>query len=79
VKTSVSARLDETLIRFLDEYQEQYQIPTRSEALEVAIKALREQQLKREYTLAMREWVASEDAELWDVTAGDGLEPDAAG
>lgn len=31
--------------------------------------------LKREYALALSEWEISGEEELWDETAGDGLEP----
>jgi len=75
MKMSISARVDEALVEFLDSYQKEHDVKSRSEALEQAIKALRERDLDREYALAMAEWDASGDAELWDRTAGDGLEP----
>jgi Arc/MetJ-type ribon-helix-helix transcriptional regulator len=75
MKMSISARVDEALVAYLDSYQKEHDVKSRSEALEQAIKALRERDLDREYALAMAEWDASSDAELWDQTAGDGLEP----
>ncbi len=72
---SISARVDEALVAYLDNYQKEHDVKSRSEALEQAIKALRERDLDQEYALAMSEWDASSDAELWDQTAGDGLEP----
>lgn len=74
MKTSISARVDEALVAYLDSYQQEHGVKSRSEALEQAIKALREQDLDREYALAMSEWDASGEGELWDQTAGDGLE-----
>lgn len=75
MKVSISARVDEALIQYLDSYQQAHAIKSRSEVLEQAIKALRERELSRQYALAMAEWDASGDADLWDQTAGDGLGP----
>lgn len=74
MKMSISARVDEALVAYLDSYQKDHDVKSRSEALEQAIKALRERDLDREYTLAMSEWDASGEGELWDQVAGDGLE-----
>ena len=74
MKVSISARVDEVLVAYLDNYQKEHEVKSRSEALEQAIKALRERDLDREYALAMAEGDASGDAELWDQVAGDGLE-----
>ena len=75
MKVSVSARLDEGLLVYLDSYRRKHDVRTRSEALERAIRALQTSDLKREYALAMSEWEASGEGELWEKTAGDGLEP----
>lgn len=77
MKVPVSARLDETLLSYLDTYQKTHAVRTRSEALEQAISALRERDLKQEYMLAMAEWDASGEQEVWDEAVGDGLEPTA--
>lgn len=77
MKTHISARIDETLAHYLQHYQQQHRVKSRSEVLEIAIKALRDQELKREYALAMDEWTGSADAGLWDKTAGDGLNDEA--
>jgi len=74
MKTSISARVDKALVAYLDSYQKENGVKSRSEALEQAIKALRERNLGREYALAMAEWDASGEGELWDQVAGDGLE-----
>ncbi|ADI14126.1 ribbon-helix-helix domain-containing protein [Truepera radiovictrix] len=73
MKVSISARVDEVLLRYLDSYQRAHALKSRSEVLEQAIKALRERELSGQYAQAMAEWDASGDAELWDQTAGDGL------
>lgn len=74
MKVSISARVDEVLVAYLDRFQKEHDVKSRSEALEQAIKALRERDLDREYALAMAAWDASGDAELWDQVVGDGLE-----
>lgn len=76
MKISVSARLDQTLLSYLDSYQQAHHIRSRSEALERAIRALQELQLKEEYIGAMAEWGVSGENSVWDKTAGDGLEPE---
>jgi Arc/MetJ-type ribon-helix-helix transcriptional regulator len=63
------------LLSYLDGYQQVHHIRSRSEALEQAIRALQELQLKEEYIGAMAEWDASGENSVWDKTAGDGLEP----
>ena len=74
MKVSVSARLDQTLLSYLDSYQKEHNVRSRSEALERAIRALQELQLKEDYRQAIAEWDASAESSLWDKTAGDGLE-----
>ena len=76
MKVSISARVDEVLVAYLDRFQKEHDVKSRSEALEQAIKALQERDLDREYALAMSEWNASGEGELWDKVTGDGLEPD---
>lgn len=73
MKTMMSARVDEQLASFLETYQKSQGLKSRSEALEAAIRALRDKALEREYALAMDEWDASGEAEVWDVVVGDGL------
>jgi len=74
MKVSISARVDEALVAYLDSYQKEHGVRSRSEALEQAIEALRERNLSREYALVLAEWDASGEGELWDRVAGDGLE-----
>ena len=69
----MSARVDEQLASFLEDYQKSHGLKSRSEALEAAIRALRDKALEAEYALAMDEWEASREEDVWDVAAGDGL------
>ena len=75
MKVQISARIDESLAGFLESYQQKHAVKNRSEVLERAIEALRERVLSEEYAQAMDEWEGSEDAKLWDQTAGDGIVP----
>lgn len=77
MKVSISARIDNNLIRFLEEYQQQRGGKNRSEALEDAIRALREKALEQEYALALDEWEQSGEHQAWDATAADGVDRDA--
>lgn len=66
--------VEKELAEFLDNYQEQHQVSSRSEVVAKAIKLLRELELGRAYYEAGLEWEQSEDAKLWEQTSGDGLE-----
>lgn len=79
MKVHLSARVDAELARYLGDFQQAHGIKSRSEVLEMAIKALRDKALEREYAIAMEAWNGSEDARLWDLTVADGLEGDAPG
>ena len=37
-------------------------------------RTVRDRELEAQYTEAMTEWEGSEDARLWDLTVGDGLD-----
>jgi Arc/MetJ-type ribon-helix-helix transcriptional regulator len=76
MKVPVSARLDAELVAFLDGVRESLGLSSRSEALELAIRALRDTTLEADYAAAMDEWSAAEAA-AWDGVASDGLEVDA--
>ncbi len=66
--------VEKELAEFLDNYQTQHQVSSRSEVIAKAIKLLRERELGRAYHEAGLEWEQSEDAKLWEKTSGDGLE-----
>jgi Arc/MetJ-type ribon-helix-helix transcriptional regulator len=76
MKVPISARLDAELVAFLDGIRESRGLASRSEALELAIRALRDTTLEAEYAAAMEEW-STADAALWDGVVLDGLETDA--
>ena len=69
----VSVSLSEEDLAALDRYVEQAGLESRSAAVQQAIRRLQDPQLEADYAAAWQEWEASGDAELWDVTSGDGL------
>lgn len=79
MKVPVSARVDADLVAFLDAYRDREGLGSRSEALERAIRSLRDRALEGAYAAAIDEWVASDDAAAWDALAGEGLGADAPG
>lgn len=72
MKLSVS--LPDEDLAFLDEYMEKVGIPSRSAAVQKAIRLLRTAELAEAYEAAFEEWHGSEDAALWESTVGDGIE-----
>lgn len=76
MKVPVSARLDAELVAYLDGVRESRGLRSRSEALELAIRALRDATLEADYAAAMGEWSAADSA-AWDGVVADGLEVDA--
>jgi hypothetical protein len=77
MKVAVSARLEADLVAFLDGVRTERRLSSRSEALELAIRTLRDAVLEADYAAAMGDW-SSAEAALWDAAAADGLEADAA-
>jgi Arc/MetJ-type ribon-helix-helix transcriptional regulator len=71
VKLSVS--LSEDDVALLDAYVRERGLPSRSAALQRAVRLLRHRRLDEEYAVAIDEWSGLEDAALWERTAGDGL------
>lgn len=76
MKLSVS--LSEKDVEFLDTYVTTHDLESRSAAIQRALRTMRDLELAPSYERAWAEWYASEDAELWDSTVGDGIEPDEA-
>ena len=68
-KMKFTASVALPLGQFLERYQKEHNIPTRSEALEQAIKLLRERELEREYAEA-----TLENDPIWDNVLLDGLD-----
>ncbi|MYI83308.1 MAG: ribbon-helix-helix protein, CopG family [Chloroflexi bacterium] len=74
MKLSVS--LPEQDVEFVDRYIAEHGEASRSAVLRKALERLRDEELVEAYKIAWKEWEASGDAALWDVTVGDGLEPE---
>jgi len=71
VKLSVS--LSEQDVAALDEVVRERGLPSRSAAVQEAIRLLRQAGLADAYAAAWSEWDASGEADLWDTTSADGL------
>lgn len=72
----VSVSLKEQDLEFIDQYSEENAL-TRSAAIQEAIKLLRNVDLAKQYEAEFSDPAWQEEAALWDVTVGDGLdEPD---
>jgi len=76
MKVPVSARLEAESVAFLDGIRASRGLGSRSEALELAIRALRDVTLEADYAAALGEWSAA-DAAAWDALASDGIDADA--
>ena len=71
MKLSIS--LSDADLAVLDEYARAAGLPSRSAAVQRAIRLLRHPDLDQDYTAAWDEWTASGDQAAWESTAGDGL------
>jgi antitoxin MazE9 len=69
----VSVSLPEDDVAFVDEYARRRGAASRSSVLHQAIDLLRVSELETAYEAAWEEWHQTDDAGLWDATAGDGL------
>ncbi|MFE2986839.1 type II toxin-antitoxin system ParD family antitoxin [Streptomyces sp. NPDC059262] len=69
----ISVSLPQEDVTFVDEYASRTEADSRSAVIHAAIELLRTAELEAQYTEAFAEWDASEDAALWDRTAGDGI------
>ncbi|MFJ7268061.1 ribbon-helix-helix domain-containing protein [Streptomyces sp. NPDC099050] len=69
----ISVSLPQEDVAFVDQYAAEMETESRSAVIQAAIQLLRESALEKEYLAAWDEWYESEDAELWDRTAGDGI------
>ncbi len=72
VKLSVS--VDQDFLPFIERYQQDHTVRTKSEVIERALKLLRKAELEAAYRAAGREWREHPDAALWENTVADGLE-----
>jgi Arc/MetJ-type ribon-helix-helix transcriptional regulator len=69
----VSVSLTEDDIAYIDEYARRVGARSRSSVLHQAVALLRLSELEIAYTGAFQEWLESEEHELWDGAAADGL------
>lgn len=69
----VSISLPDDDLAFLDEYAARQRNTSRSSVIHEAISLLRSSAMEDAYAAAWDEWDESEDADLWQTTAGDGL------
>lgn len=71
MKLSIS--LSELDLAFLDQFAKDSALPSRSAAIQKALRLVRESNLGSSYEEAWSEWETNEDSILWDRTLGDGL------
>lgn len=71
MKLSVSLSAED--LDFLDAYAREHALPSRSAAIQHAVRVLRFGELERSYEGAWSEWVESGDARAWDARAADGV------
>lgn len=60
-------------VQFLDAYAAAHALPSRSAAVQQAIRVFRLTQLNDAYGDAWDEWRQSDDDGAWETTVGDGL------
>ena len=71
MKRSIS--LSDEEVEALDKYARAAGLPSRSAAIQQAIRLLGDPELEDAYAEAWNEWQSSGDAEAWESTAADGL------
>lgn len=69
----VSVSLSEDEVAALDKYARAAGLPSRSAAVQHAIRLLGDPELEDAYAAAWQEWESSGAAADWDATAADGL------
>ena len=73
MNTRFSVSISREIAQFVETYQQENDVKSRSEVIERALKLLREKELQQAYYEAGQEWLASEDAALWESASADGL------
>ncbi len=71
VKLSIS--LPDADVALLDDFARTAGLPSRSAALQHAVRLLRHADLDDDYAAAWEEWDASGDRDAWESTVSDGL------
>jgi Arc/MetJ-type ribon-helix-helix transcriptional regulator len=69
----VSVSLPDDDVEYLDAYVRHRGLESRSAAVHKAVRLLRASELAGAYEEAWADWDASEDAELWNGVAADGV------
>jgi Arc/MetJ-type ribon-helix-helix transcriptional regulator len=69
----VSVSLPDDDVQFLDRYAREQGFDSRSAVLHKAVRLLRAAELGGDYEDAWREWANTDDAQLWEAVASDGL------
>jgi len=67
----VSVSVPDEDVEFLDNYATTHRIPSRSAAVQRAIRLLRASELTDSYAAAFTEWSDDPDDAAWDATAAD--------
>lgn len=70
----LSASLPDRDVEFLDSYAQAHGLPSRSAALQSAVRLLRQAELQVDYAEAWREWAESGEADVWEQATADGLD-----
>lgn len=76
--SKLSISLETPIAEFIEQYQQSHGIKTKSEVVSLALRLLREEELKQQYAAAWAEWKESGEAETWEAVTADGLERDRA-
>lgn len=66
--------LSDADIAVLDDYVRTAGLPSRSAAVQRAVRLLRYPDLEKDYEQAWDEWESSGDSGVWGATVGDGLD-----
>ncbi|WP_182349246.1 CopG family ribbon-helix-helix protein [Tomitella gaofuii] len=69
----ISVSLPEEDLEILDTYMRESGLPSRSSAIQRAVRMLRNVDLEDDYAAAWSEWESSGDAAVWESASGDGL------
>lgn len=69
----VSISLPDEDVEFLDAYTADHGMSSRSAAVHKAVRLLRASGLGAAYEDAWADWADSDESELWERTAGDGV------
>jgi Arc/MetJ-type ribon-helix-helix transcriptional regulator len=70
---NVNVSLPDSDVAFLDAYAARNGLASRSDVLQIAVTLLQTTELEAAYKDAWATWSESEDGQLWELTAGDGL------